>query len=49
MALELVRSRETLKVQVSKLVRECNLLGDAFILPNAPYAVLAPVSVDGFR
>jgi phage terminase small subunit len=39
----LVRSREILKVQV------CNLFGDAFRLPNAPYAVLAPASVDDFR
>jgi hypothetical protein len=45
----LVRSREILKVQVWKLVRECNLFGDAFLLPNAPYAVLAPASGYAFR
>jgi hypothetical protein len=45
----LFRAREILKVQVWKLLRECNLFGDAFRLPNAPSAVWTPVSVDGFR
>jgi hypothetical protein len=49
MTVGFVRPRETLKVQVWKLLWECNLFGGAFLLPNAPYAVLAPVSVDGFR
>jgi hypothetical protein len=49
MTLELVRPRETLKVQIWKLVRECNLFGDAFLLLNAPYAMQTPVSVDESR
>jgi hypothetical protein len=46
---ELVRPRETLKVQIWKLLQECNLFGDAVMQLNAPSAVLAPISVDELR
>jgi ABC-type lipopolysaccharide export system ATPase subunit len=49
MTLELVRPRETLKVQVWKLLRECNLFGEDFQLLNAPSAVQPPVSVGELR
>jgi hypothetical protein len=49
MTLELVLRRETLKVPVWKLARECNPFGDDCLLLNAQYAVRAPLSVDDFR
>jgi hypothetical protein len=49
MTLELVLRRETLKVPVWKLARECNLFGDGFLLLTAQYAVRAPLSLDDFR
>jgi hypothetical protein len=49
MTLELVHPRETLKVLIWKLVRECRLFTDNLMLVGAPYSVRAPVSVDDFR
>jgi hypothetical protein len=48
-AVELVHPRETLKVPVWKLVRECGLFADDPTLLCVPYSVRAPVSVDDFR
>jgi hypothetical protein len=48
MTLELVLWRETLKIPVWKLARECNLVGDNFLLLSVQYAVRAPLSVDDF-
>jgi hypothetical protein len=48
MTLELVLGRETLKVTVWKLERECNLVGNDFLPLSAQYPVRAPLSVDDF-
>jgi hypothetical protein len=46
--LELVHPRETLKVLVWNLMRECDFFTDDPLLLNFPYSVPSPVSVDDF-